>query len=58
MKSKLYTRLVLEVKNRMESGEPDLECFSARLWEQQAQLDLDLVTISYGKPCRVRNSSH
>ncbi|KAF8955138.1 cytochrome P450, partial [Flammula alnicola] len=44
---KLYTRLVLEVKKRMEGGEPDLECFSARLWEQQAQLDLDLVTISY-----------
>lgn len=33
----------------MEGGEPDLECFSARLWEQQAQLDLDLETMSYGK---------
>ncbi|KAG6829029.1 hypothetical protein H0H87_012834 [Tephrocybe sp. NHM501043] len=44
---KLYTRLILEVKEKMDKGQTDLECFSARLWEQQEKLDLDLTTMSY-----------
>ncbi|KAG6873388.1 hypothetical protein C0995_016198 [Termitomyces sp. Mi166 len=45
---KLYTRLVLEVKEKMDKDQTDLECFAARLWEQQEKLDLDLTTLSYG----------
>ncbi|KAK0458977.1 cytochrome P450 [Desarmillaria tabescens] len=44
---KLYNRLVLEVKDRMESGKQDLECFAARLWERQNIEALDLEEISY-----------
>ncbi|KAG6860942.1 hypothetical protein C0995_005772 [Termitomyces sp. Mi166 len=44
---KLYTRLVLEVKEKMDKGQTDLECFAARLWEQQEKLDFDLTTLSY-----------
>ncbi|KAG6908995.1 hypothetical protein DXG01_002484 [Tephrocybe rancida] len=44
---KVYTRLALEVKEKMEKGEMDLECFAARLWDQQAKLDFDLTTLSY-----------
>ncbi|KAG6852717.1 hypothetical protein C0991_009627, partial [Blastosporella zonata] len=44
---KLYTRLVLEVKEKLDKGQTDLECFAARLWEQQEKLDLDLMTLSY-----------
>ncbi|OCH90315.1 cytochrome P450 [Obba rivulosa] len=44
---KLYNRLVLEVKARMENGEEDLECFAARLWDQQAKTGFDLEDLSY-----------
>ncbi|KAG6911402.1 hypothetical protein DXG01_016499 [Tephrocybe rancida] len=44
---RVYTRLALEVKEKMEKGEMNLECFAARLWDQQAKLDFDLTTLSY-----------
>ncbi|EMD33484.1 hypothetical protein CERSUDRAFT_118063 [Gelatoporia subvermispora B] len=44
---KLYNRLTLEVKQRMENGEEDLECFAARLWDQQAKSGFDLEDLSY-----------
>ncbi|KAG6812982.1 hypothetical protein H0H92_014913 [Tricholoma furcatifolium] len=44
---KLYTRLVLDVKDRVDKGATDLECFAARLWDQKDKLDLDLETLSY-----------
>lgn len=44
---KLYQRLVLEVKQKVDDGRTDLECFAARLWEQQEKFNLDLVTLSY-----------
>ncbi|EGN92968.1 hypothetical protein SERLA73DRAFT_190338 [Serpula lacrymans var. lacrymans S7.3] len=44
---KLYNRLALEVKAQMDDGNSELECFAARLWDQQQKMNLDLVDISY-----------
>lgn len=41
-----YTRLLLEVKARMDKGE-NLECFAARLWEDNGKNQLDLTTLAY-----------
>ncbi|EJD42195.1 cytochrome P450 [Auricularia subglabra TFB-10046 SS5] len=41
-----YTRLLVEVKGRMEKGE-NLECFAARLWEDNTKNQLDLTTLAY-----------
>lgn len=41
-----YSRLLLEVKGRMDEGE-SLECFAARLWENNATNRLDLTTLAY-----------
>ncbi|KAJ7890054.1 cytochrome P450 [Mycena olivaceomarginata] len=35
----LYSRLSLEVKAKMEK-DPEMECFAARLWEQQKKLNI------------------
>ncbi|KAJ7137443.1 cytochrome P450 [Mycena crocata] len=35
----LYRRLALDVKDRM-AKDPELECFTARLWEQQKKMNL------------------
>lgn len=42
-----YTRLLMEVKGRMDKGE-NLECFAARLWEDNTKNQLDLTTLAYG----------
>jgi len=44
---KLYSRLALEVKDEMTNGDLGLECFAARLWDQQEELNFDLTDISY-----------
>ncbi|EJD42206.1 cytochrome P450 [Auricularia subglabra TFB-10046 SS5] len=41
-----YSRLLLEVKGRMDGGE-SLECFAARLWENNGTNQLDLTTLAY-----------
>ncbi|KZV85276.1 cytochrome P450 [Exidia glandulosa HHB12029] len=41
-----YTRLLMEVKGRMDKGE-NLECFAARLWEDNEKNQLDLTTLAY-----------
>lgn len=43
-----YTRLMKEVKERMDRGEDKLECFAARLWEQYDKLGLDVESLAYG----------
>ncbi|KAJ7025192.1 cytochrome P450 [Mycena alexandri] len=43
---KLYTWLASEVKTRMEK-ELGTECFAARLWDQQAKMNLTLEELSY-----------
>ncbi|KAJ6578177.1 cytochrome P450 [Mycena capillaripes] len=43
---KLYSRLFWEVKARMEK-DSGVECFVARLWEQQAKLNLDHTELFY-----------
>ncbi|KAJ7250754.1 cytochrome P450 [Mycena rebaudengoi] len=43
---KLYTRLSLEVKTRMEE-DLSTECFAARLWDQQAKMNLTTEELSY-----------
>ncbi|THH10559.1 hypothetical protein EW146_g8337 [Bondarzewia mesenterica] len=44
---KLYQRLVLEVKEKMDNGDIGLECFAGRLWDQKTELGLDLEELSY-----------
>lgn len=44
---KLYIRLVLEVNEAMLKGNFGIECFSARLWEKQRDLGLDIKDIAY-----------
>ncbi|KAJ7776158.1 cytochrome P450 [Mycena metata] len=43
---KLYTRLASEVKTRMEK-DLGTECFAARLWDQQAKMNLTPEELSY-----------
>jgi len=40
----LYNRLALEVKDKMDKGDVGIECFAARLWDQQG---LGLEELSY-----------
>ncbi|KAF8468544.1 cytochrome P450 [Gautieria morchelliformis] len=47
LEMKLYSRLVLEVKKRMDDGDANLECLAARLWDKQKDTDLDLEELSY-----------
>ncbi|KAF8531834.1 cytochrome P450 [Gautieria morchelliformis] len=47
LEMKLYSRLVLEVKKRMDDGATNLECLAARLWDKQKDTDLDLEELSY-----------
>ncbi|KAF8509858.1 cytochrome P450 [Hysterangium stoloniferum] len=42
-----YLRLLNEVKYRMDSGETQLECFSARLWSEQPKHGLDAESMAY-----------
>jgi len=42
-----YTRLLMEVKGRMDAGEPTLECFAARLWDQKENMRLDIESMAY-----------
>ncbi|KAJ7360682.1 cytochrome P450 [Mycena albidolilacea] len=42
----LYGRLTMDVKKRMEK-DPDLECFAARVWEQQEKLGIDDEEVIY-----------
>jgi hypothetical protein len=44
----LYTRLSLEVKTRMEE-DLSTECFAARLWDQQAKMNLTTEELSYSE---------
>ncbi|PCH40323.1 cytochrome P450 [Wolfiporia cocos MD-104 SS10] len=41
-----YSRLLQEVKERMDKGEP-LECFAARLWEDVEKNGLDEISMAY-----------
>lgn len=52
-----YNRLVLEVKEKMKNGEIGLECFAARLWDQQEKMGLDLEEVSYGQSLMLEHIS-
>ncbi|KAF5379770.1 hypothetical protein D9615_005723 [Tricholomella constricta] len=43
---KLFGRLVTDVKKKMENLHIDIECFAARLWDQQAKLNLDFEDVA------------
>ncbi|KAF8066014.1 cytochrome P450 [Lyophyllum atratum] len=43
---KLFGRLVSGVKKKMENQHIDIECFAARLWDQQAKLELDFEDVA------------
>ncbi|CCM07044.1 uncharacterized protein FIBRA_09364 [Fibroporia radiculosa] len=43
----LYQRLVLEVRKKMFDSGDNLECFAARLWDQQKEMSFDLEDIAY-----------
>ncbi|KAJ7277947.1 cytochrome P450 [Mycena rebaudengoi] len=43
----LYTRLATAVQTRMRNEDAGLECFAARLWDQQKQLNMDTEELSY-----------
>ncbi|KAF8511560.1 cytochrome P450 [Hysterangium stoloniferum] len=43
---RLFSKLALEVKHRMDSGEA-LDCLTAHLWKKQKEMDLDLEELSY-----------
>ena len=47
MIGQFYTRLLTEVKQRMDAGEPMLECFAARLWDQKTAMELDVESMAY-----------
>ncbi|GJE88935.1 cytochrome P450 [Phanerochaete sordida] len=42
-----YQRLVDQVKHDMASGNAEMECFAARLWEQQEKFGLDAEELAY-----------
>ncbi|KAJ7919719.1 cytochrome P450 [Mycena leptocephala] len=52
----LYTRLSAEVKERM-ARDLGMECFSARLWDQQEKMNLTPEELSYNLP-RPSNDPH
>jgi len=43
----LYNRLALEAKDKMDNGAIGIECFAARLWDQQVKMNLGLEELSY-----------
>lgn len=45
---KFYGRLLREVKTRLDSGE-HIECFAARLWENEEAIGLDERSMAFGK---------
>ncbi|KAF5365656.1 hypothetical protein D9758_003167 [Tetrapyrgos nigripes] len=47
MELKLYTRLVTEVKEKVEKIDSGFECFAARLWDQRDTLNFDTEDIAY-----------
>ncbi|KAL0581592.1 hypothetical protein V5O48_000408 [Marasmius crinis-equi] len=44
---KLYQRLALDVKSRLDQGDSSLECFAARLWDEAGKNPVDLEELSY-----------
>ncbi|KAF9262833.1 cytochrome P450 [Marasmius fiardii PR-910] len=44
---KLYQKLALQVKQKMDQGDIGVECFAARLWDQAARGEVDLEELSY-----------
>jgi len=46
MELRLFSKLALEVKHRMDSGEA-LDCLTGYLWERQIAMDIDLEELSY-----------
>ena len=50
-----YQGLADQVKQEMNSGNSGVECFAARLWEQQEKLGLDDEELAYSKAHNVRN---
>ncbi|THV03623.1 cytochrome P450 [Dendrothele bispora CBS 962.96] len=47
MEVKLYTRLIMEVKQKIDDGNTGFECFAARLWDQKDSLGFDLEDMAY-----------